>query len=224
VSLNRVECSSTRQQCRLAHPHPEPGTGQSARQQRQQIERARLTHCCRMHMDAAPGCGSAASGLVSILTYQTQDSWRCHAARCVNHLRCQRGTATLRGAPGPPRPSVLLGSMPSSTVPEAKWKIASRSINWICSVTAPPPTRRESNQLRLWFSSLAYVLMQSLWQHCLSHTDLAQAQCGTIRLRLLKSLPTFASVSGEVIALSSTWTLSLCFMTSPATSATPRPG
>lgn len=53
-------------------------------------------------------------------------------------------------------------------------------------MTAPPPTRRESNQLRLWFSSFAYVLMQSLRQHCLSHTDLAQAQCGTIRLKLLK--------------------------------------
>lgn len=44
----------------------------------------------------------------------------------------------------------------------------------------------ESNQLRLWFSSFAYVLMQALRQHALSGTPLADAQLGTIRLKLLK--------------------------------------
>ena len=43
-----------------------------------------------------------------------------------------------------------------------------------------------SNQLRLWFSSLAYVLLQALRQHCLSQTQLANASVGTIRNQLLK--------------------------------------
>ncbi len=44
----------------------------------------------------------------------------------------------------------------------------------------------ESNQLRLWLSSIAYVLMQTFRQHCLKKTSLAQATVGTIRLFLLK--------------------------------------
>jgi hypothetical protein len=43
-----------------------------------------------------------------------------------------------------------------------------------------------SNQLRLYFSSLAYVLLQTLRRVALAGTELAQAQCGTIRLKLLK--------------------------------------
>ena len=44
----------------------------------------------------------------------------------------------------------------------------------------------ESNQLRLWFSSFAYVLMQALRLKALAHTELADAQFGTIRRKLLK--------------------------------------
>jgi hypothetical protein len=44
----------------------------------------------------------------------------------------------------------------------------------------------KANQLRLYFSSFAYVLLQSLRRIGLSGTDLARAQCGTIRLKLLK--------------------------------------
>lgn len=43
-----------------------------------------------------------------------------------------------------------------------------------------------ANQLRLWFSSIAYVLMQALRRLALQHTDLARATCQTIRLKLLK--------------------------------------
>ncbi len=44
----------------------------------------------------------------------------------------------------------------------------------------------ESNQLRLWFSSFADVLMQALRLKTLAHTELADAQFGTIRRKLLK--------------------------------------
>lgn len=43
-----------------------------------------------------------------------------------------------------------------------------------------------SNQLRLWFSSIAYVLMHSLRRLGLAGTCLERAQCDTIRLKLLK--------------------------------------
>ncbi len=43
-----------------------------------------------------------------------------------------------------------------------------------------------ANQLRLWFSSVAYVLMSALRRAGLKGTTLANATCGTIRLKLLK--------------------------------------
>jgi Transposase DDE domain group 1 len=43
-----------------------------------------------------------------------------------------------------------------------------------------------ANQLRLWFASLAYVLMTALRRIALQETELAQATAGTIRLKLLK--------------------------------------
>lgn len=43
-----------------------------------------------------------------------------------------------------------------------------------------------SNQIRLYFSSIAYCLMQALRRLGLAGTEMAKAQCQTIRLRLLK--------------------------------------
>src|SRR5216117_69466 len=43
-----------------------------------------------------------------------------------------------------------------------------------------------ANQLRLWFYSMAYVLLCALRRIGLRDTDFANATCGTIRLKLLK--------------------------------------
>jgi hypothetical protein len=43
-----------------------------------------------------------------------------------------------------------------------------------------------ANQLRLWFASIAYVLLCALRRIGLAHTALTSATCGTIRLKLLK--------------------------------------
>jgi hypothetical protein len=43
-----------------------------------------------------------------------------------------------------------------------------------------------ANQLRLWFYSMAYILLCALRRIGLHDTDLAEATCGTIRLKLLK--------------------------------------
>ena len=43
-----------------------------------------------------------------------------------------------------------------------------------------------ANQLRLWFASMAYVLIAALRRIGLAHTQFARASCGTLRLKLLK--------------------------------------
>jgi Transposase DDE domain group 1 len=43
-----------------------------------------------------------------------------------------------------------------------------------------------SNQIRLYFSSIAYVFLQALRRLGLKGTEMEKAQCGTIRLKLLK--------------------------------------
>jgi hypothetical protein len=43
-----------------------------------------------------------------------------------------------------------------------------------------------ANQLRLWFSSVAYTLLQVIRRFGLKDTNLARARCDTIRLKLLK--------------------------------------
>jgi hypothetical protein len=49
-----------------------------------------------------------------------------------------------------------------------------------------PATTMRANQLRMWFSGMAYVLMCALRRIALVGTELARATCATIRLRLLK--------------------------------------
>ena len=43
-----------------------------------------------------------------------------------------------------------------------------------------------ANLLRLWFASMAYVLLCAVRRIGLAHTQFAEATCGTIRLKLLK--------------------------------------
>ncbi|HEY9219748.1 MAG TPA: IS1380 family transposase [Phenylobacterium sp.] len=63
-----------------------------------------------------------------------------------------------------------------------------------------------ANQLRLWFASMAYVLVDSLRRIGLARTDLARATCGTIRLRLLKiGALVRISVRRVTVAMSSAW-------------------
>ena len=61
-----------------------------------------------------------------------------------------------------------------------------------------------ANQLRLWFASMAYVLVCALRRIGLAHTKFAKASCGTIRLKLLK-IGAWVRISARV--LSQTWNL-----------------
>jgi len=57
-----------------------------------------------------------------------------------------------------------------------------------------------ANQLRLWFASMAYVLVCALRRIGLAHTQFAKASCGTIRLKLLK-IGAFVRISVRRIKL-----------------------
>ena len=56
---------------------------------------------------------------------------------------------------------------------------------WLFADRTSSATMR-ANQLRLWFSSLAYVFLNELRRVALRATELASATCQTIRLKLLK--------------------------------------
>jgi hypothetical protein len=55
----------------------------------------------------------------------------------------------------------------------------------LCADRTSAKTMR-ANQLRLWFASMADVLVCALRRVALQHTQFARASCGTIRLKLLK--------------------------------------
>lgn len=62
----------------------------------------------------------------------------------------------------------------------------------------------EGNQLRLWFSAMAYVLIQAFRALCLAKTPLATATVGTIRTLLLKlGARVLSSVRRVLISISS---------------------
>jgi hypothetical protein len=69
-----------------------------------------------------------------------------------------------------------------------------------------------ANQLRLWLSSVAYVLMHELRRLGLADTALARAQVGTLRVRLLKiAAVVWISVRRIRVALSSSYPMQALF-------------
>ena len=78
-------------------------------------------------------------------------------------------------------------STSSSTAPAARWRTASRSASSTCSPTAPRAATMRANQLRLWFASMAYVLLCALRRIGLAGTPGSPAPpAARIRLGLLK--------------------------------------
>lgn len=69
-----------------------------------------------------------------------------------------------------------------------------------------------ANQLRLWFSSVAYLLMSALRRLGLKGTDLAKAQCDTIRLKLFKIGARITVTTRKIwVSLSSSYPLASLF-------------
>lgn len=72
----------------------------------------------------------------------------------------------------------------------------------------------KSNQLRLWMSGVAYVLMNELRRLALAETDMAQSQCKTIRLKLLKiGAQIQVTVRRVVVRLASSYPFQSLFLT-----------
>jgi hypothetical protein len=67
---------------------------------------------------------------------------------------------------------------------EAENRIKEQQLHLFADRTSAHSMR--ANQIRLFFSSIAYTLINSLRRLGLAGTELAQAQCQTIRLKLLK--------------------------------------
>jgi hypothetical protein len=67
---------------------------------------------------------------------------------------------------------------------EAENRIKEQQLDLFADRTSTATMR--ANQLRLWFSSFAYVLIEALQRLGLAHTELEAATAGSIRLKLLK--------------------------------------
>ena len=79
-----------------------------------------------------------------------------------------------------------------------------------------PAATMRANQLRLWFASMAYVLMCALRRVGLAGTELARATCGTLRLKLLKiGAQVTISVRRVKIALASSYPWQQMFALAP---------
>ncbi len=121
------------------------------------------------------------------LCYKTQQSWSrtrrvvtkvchgCHGAK-MRHV--------VTSLPASKIPPSLLYTNKYCPRGEMENRIKEQQLDLFADRTSTQTF--DSNQLRLWLSSIAYVLMQAFRQNCLKKTSLANATVGTIRLSLLK--------------------------------------
>ena len=117
--------------------------------------------------------------------------------------RSTAGAASAGWSPRPstcpraPNPRFVVTSLPASAIDartlyedvycargEVENRIKEQQLDLFADRTSAATMR--ANQLRLWFASFAYVLLEALRRIGLRHTQFATATCGTIRLKLLK--------------------------------------
>ncbi len=121
------------------------------------------------------------------LCYKTQKSWS-RTRRVVTKVCYGNKGSQMRH---------VVTSLPASLIPPSKLytdkycprgemenRIKEQQLDLFADRTSTQTM--SSNQLRLWLSSMAYVLMQAFRQNCLSKTSFAKATVGTIRLSFLK--------------------------------------
>ena len=119
--------------------------------------------------------------------WRTLDSWS----------RARRVVAKAEHLSQGPNPRFIVTSLPASAIDartlyedvycgrgEVENRIKEQQLDLFADRTSAATMR--ANQLRLWFASFAYVLLEALRRIGLRHTRFAAATCGTIRLKLLK--------------------------------------
>jgi hypothetical protein len=127
-------------------------------------------------------------------TYQTHDSWS-RARRVV--AKAEQLTAGTADEAGKRNPRFVVTSLTPETIDartlyedlycargEMENRIKEQQLMLFADRTSAATMR--ANQLRLYFSSVAYLLLHALRRLALVGTALAHAQCQTIRLTLLK--------------------------------------
>jgi hypothetical protein len=120
-------------------------------------------------------------------SYSTLDSWRCER-RVVGKAE------HLRKGPNPRFvvTSLTANAVPAQTLYEEEYcgrgdmenRIKEQQLTLFADRVSCATMR--ANQLRLCLATVAYVVMRALRQYGLADTEMAQAQCDTIRVRLLK--------------------------------------
>jgi hypothetical protein len=119
--------------------------------------------------------------------WRTLDSWS----------RTRRVVAKAEHLSKGPNPRFIVTSLPASKIDARTLyedvycargaienRIKEQQLDLFADRTSAATMR--ANQLRLWFASFAYVLLEALRRIGLRHTQFATATCGTIRLKLLK--------------------------------------
>jgi hypothetical protein len=119
--------------------------------------------------------------------WRTHDSWS----------RARRVVAKAEHLPKGANPRFVVTSLPAATIDartlyedvycargEVENRIKEQQLDLFADRTSAATMK--ANQLRLWFASMAYVLLEALRRIGLRHTQFAAATCGTIRLKLLK--------------------------------------
>jgi DDE family transposase len=120
-------------------------------------------------------------------SYATLDSWSCER-RVVGKAEVTGGEANPRFVVTSLKPSEVGGQHLYERIYCARGEMENRikecQLDLFADRTSAATMR--ANQLRLWFASMAYVLVCALRRIGLAHTQFAEATCGTIRLKLLK--------------------------------------
>lgn len=121
------------------------------------------------------------------ICYKTEKSWSCQR-RVVTKVCYGNDGLKIRH---------VVTSFPASKIPPSKLytkkycprgemenRIKEQQLDLLADRTSTQTF--QSNQLRLWIHSFAYVIMNAFRQNCLKKTTLAKATVGRIRLNLLK--------------------------------------
>jgi hypothetical protein len=119
--------------------------------------------------------------------YATLDSWS-RRRRVVAKAEWTKGEANPRFIVTSLRPSQAAARFLYEEVYCARGEMENRIKECQADLFADRTSAAtmRANQLRLWFASMAYVLLCALRRIGLVHTQFAEATCGTIRLKLLK--------------------------------------
>jgi len=120
-------------------------------------------------------------------TYATLDSWS-RSRRVIGKAEVTGGDANPRFVVTSLRSAEVGGRYLYEKIYCARGEMENRikecQLDLFADRTSAATMR--TNQLRLWFASIAYVLLCALRRIGLAHTLFAEATCGTIRLKLLK--------------------------------------